>query len=154
MWVCPSYNADESFALGQRIGQRLPKGSVVALHGDLGAGKTLFVKGIAKGAVDLDPQLIHSPTFVHLHLHSTTPLFAHFDLYRMQDAGAFLNMGFDEYLFMEGFCCIEWPSVISHLLPPSTWTFHLLHKGDNLRQIQMPLDQAAKLWSSPQRNTP
>lgn len=153
MWVYPSCNAADSFALGQRIGKHLPLGSVVALYGDLGAGKTSLIKGIVSTTVGLDPDKVSSPTFVHLHLYPTNPLFAHFDLYRLQNESAFLNMGFDEYLFTEGFCCIEWPVCIEHLLPKNTWTIHLLHKGEDLRQIQMPLEQAALLWSLPQRGT-
>lgn len=151
MWVYPSHGADDSFALGQRIGRHLPLGSVVALYGDLGAGKTLLIKGIASAATGLDPSRVSSPTFVHLHLYPVTPSFAHFDLYRLQNESAFLNMGFDEYLFTEGVCCIEWPECIQHLLPPHTWHIHLVHKQGDLRAIQMPLEQAARLWSLPEK---
>lgn len=136
------------------MGRHLPYGSVIALYGDLGAGKTSLIKGIASTAVGLNPDQLSSPTFVHLHLYPTQPTFAHFDLYRIQNESAFLNMGFDEFLFTEGFCCIEWPGCIEHLLPPDTWNIHLLHKGGDLRQIQMPLTQAAKLWSLPPRGEP
>lgn len=153
MWVYPSYTPNDSFVLGQRIGRLLPLGSVVALYGDLGAGKTLLIKGIASTTVGLDPDKVSSPTFVHLHLYPTTPVFAHFDLYRLQSDSAFLNMGFDEFLFTEGWCCIEWPACIAHLLPPDSWTIHLVHKHGCLRQIQMPLEQAGRLWSLPERGT-
>lgn len=141
-----SLSTADTHALGMRIGQRLDNGTVLALHGDLGAGKTLMIKGIAEGAAAIAGEVIQSPTFVHLNLYKGQRMFYHFDLYRLRDADAFLSMGFDEYLFTPGICCIEWAERISELLLPNTIHITLTHLGEDRRRIEIPLDQAATLW--------
>lgn len=148
MWVYTSLNSEETFSLGKRIGERLPPGQVVALYGDLGAGKTLLIKGIAAGAADIHPDEIQSPTFVYLHIIPGRRSLFHFDLYRLRDAEAFLSMGFDEYFFTAGVCCIEWAERITPLLPLSTLKITLHHREEHVRRIEIPLSQAAQLWRS------
>lgn len=145
MWVYASLGPDETFALGHRMGQHLEGGSILALHGDLGAGKTLLVKGIAAG-VAVDPDKVQSPTFVHLNIYQgETPVY-HFDLYRLRDADAFLSMGFDDYLFESGICCIEWAERIESILPANALQVTMTHRGGDIRRIEIPLSQAAQLW--------
>lgn len=146
MWVYTSLSTDETFTLGERLGQHLQTGQVIALTGDLGAGKTLLVKGIAKGACGIDPETVQSPTFVHLNVYEGTKTLYHFDLYRLRDAEAFLSMGFDEYLFQNGVCCMEWAERISGILPEGCLRVHLKHLDGDLRRIEIPLSQAAELW--------
>lgn len=146
MWVCSSLSADETFTLGKRIGSRLQNGSVVALYGDLGAGKTLLAKGIAAGAAGVDPEHVQSPTFVHLNIYEGTRSVYHFDLYRLRDVDAFLSLGFDEYLFLQGICCIEWAERIQGILQGNELSIFLTHLGRDQRRIEIPLTQAAKLW--------
>jgi len=111
-------SAEETFSFAQAIAPRLKPNTILALSGNLGAGKTTFVQGLAKGlAIDAP---ILSPTFVYLNLYSgTLPLF-HFDLYRLKTPSDFLSLGFEEYFEKGGVCAIEWPERIASLLPPST----------------------------------
>lgn len=104
----------ETVNLGFEIGKGLNKGDVIALYGDLGCGKTAFTRGVAKA---LGINEITSPTFtlVNEHLNGRLPLY-HFDAYRI-DADAWLDSGFDEYLFGDGVCIIEWSENIDSILP-------------------------------------
>lgn len=146
MWSFTSLSPDETFHLGVRMGHCLEQGSVVALNGDLGAGKTLLVKGLAHGFAQIETKEVQSPTFVHLNIYSRERSVYHFDLYRLRDAESFLSMGFEEYFFSEGLCCIEWPERIRAILPPQTVSVTLTHIGEGKRRLDIPLPQAARLW--------
>ncbi len=106
--------------LGKELGLKLKPCSIVAISGDLGAGKTTLIKGIAGSAAHIDAQLITSPTFTLLNIYSGALQVYHFDLYRLQSAEDFLALGFDEVLDAGGICLIEWPEVIEQRLPERT----------------------------------
>ena len=93
----------------------LKKGDVVTLDGDLGAGKTAFVRGLAKGLGIKDT--VQSPTFtiVNEYTHGYLPLY-HFDVYRIGSPDEMYDIGFDEYLYGDGVCSIEWALNIKDLL--------------------------------------
>ncbi len=108
-------SAEEMQEFGKSVAKTLVPGRVLALSGDLGAGKTTFVQGLALGLGIEDP--IQSPTFVYVNQYAgKVPLF-HFDLYRMKDVDDFLGMGFFEYFDLGGICVIEWPERIASILP-------------------------------------
>lgn len=130
-------SVESTIEKGYEIGKNLPNGSIVCLFGDLGAGKTTFVKGLASGAAGIDPQHVNSPTFVYLNIYHGTRTVYHFDLYRLRDADEFLSMGFDEMLFDNGICCIEWSERIASLLPPSCIQITLKHENENSRSIKV-----------------
>lgn len=100
----------QTWALGREVGQRLLPGAVVGLEGELGAGKTCFVKGLATG-LGLDGDEIASPTFTLIaeHYREEAALF-HIDLYRLEGLGAedMEGLGFEEYLFGRGVSAVEW----------------------------------------------
>lgn len=100
---------------------------ILALTGDLGAGKTTFVQGLAIGMGIDEP--IQSPTFVLLNAYHGL---YHFDLYRLKQEDDFKNLGFDEYFEKEGICAIEWPERIAKLLPKETINIEFIYK-DNQR---------------------
>ncbi len=106
---------EETIAFGQKMASQLPSNAVVALAGDLGAGKTTFVQGLAWGLGITDP--IQSPTFVILNVYKG--LF-HFDLYRLKNRFDFISLGFEEYFHKKGICAIEWPDRIAELFPHKT----------------------------------
>lgn len=107
--------ADDTFALGKKLAALTGPNSILALSGDLGAGKTTFVKGLAAG-LQIDDDIV-SPTYVYLNLYDgRLPLF-HFDLYRLSSKSDFEALGFSEYFSKEGICAIEWPERIE--LPAS-----------------------------------
>lgn len=108
-------SAEELVALGKRFATELPPNTILALSGELGAGKTTFVQGLAEGLGVEGP--VVSPTFVLLNIYERL---YHFDLYRLKEPADFLALGFDEYFSKGGICVIEWPERIQELLPPQT----------------------------------
>jgi tRNA threonylcarbamoyladenosine biosynthesis protein TsaE len=129
---------DETQALGATLADRLPPGSVVALYGALGTGKTHLVKGIADG-LGLAPASVRSPTFTILHTYDEgrRPLH-HFDAYRVQTPDEFVELGFEEYVNDEdGLTCIEWADRVDALLPPETLRLTLTHKGPTRRRLAL-----------------
>jgi tRNA threonylcarbamoyladenosine biosynthesis protein TsaE len=105
------------------MGPLLPANTILALSGDLGAGKTTFVQGLALGLDIQEP--IQSPTFILLNAYD--PLY-HFDLYRLKTSSDFTNLGFEEYFHKGGICAIEWPDRIADLLPPGTIHIHFSYE--------------------------
>lgn len=102
-----SNSVDETEILGANLAQRLPGGTVIAFTGDLGAGKTAFVRGLAKG-LGIDAR-VTSPTFTIVNEYDggVRPLF-HFDLYRLNDADELFDIGWEDYLVRGGICAVEW----------------------------------------------
>jgi tRNA threonylcarbamoyladenosine biosynthesis protein TsaE len=129
-----SVSADETIALGRNIATTLRRGDVLALCGDLGAGKTHFVKGLAAGLGAATS--VTSPTFTLIHEYpgGRLPLF-HFDFYRLEDEDEALKIGLDEYLDGDGTCVIEWADKFPALLPPHTRWLRFTHREDGARAI-------------------
>ena len=100
-------NEEETEALGRRLGERLTPGTVVAYTGDLGAGKTAFTRGLARGLGITER--VTSPTFniVNEYEGGRLPLF-HFDLYRLGGADELFDIGWEDYLARGGVCAVEW----------------------------------------------
>jgi tRNA threonylcarbamoyladenosine biosynthesis protein TsaE len=109
-------SAPETRRIGARLAALLRSGDVVCLYGDLGAGKTTFVQGIAEG-LGIAAR-VTSPTFtlVHEYPGGRVPLF-HFDVYRLRGAADLADIGFDEYLARGGIALIEWADRITDALP-------------------------------------
>ena len=116
IWSCETHSVEETRQLGAALGQALVPNSVVALSGNLGAGKTHLTQGIAEG-LGIDRRLVNSPTFALVQEYAgRLPVF-HFDTYRVRTVDEFLDLGFDEYLSLRGVCIIEWAERIAPLLP-------------------------------------
>ncbi len=109
-------SADETYKAGEKLGKIASSGQVITLSGDLGVGKTVFAKGFAKGLGIDEP--ITSPTFTILQEYNTgrLPLY-HFDVYRVSDPCEMYEVGFDDYLYGNGVCLIEWAELIKDILP-------------------------------------
>jgi tRNA threonylcarbamoyladenosine biosynthesis protein TsaE len=129
-----SHSAEETIAAGRAHAANLRRGDVLALCGDLGAGKTHFVKGVA-AALGADAA-VTSPTFtlIHEYLGGRLPLY-HFDFYRLEDEDEALKIGLDEYLDGDGVCIIEWADKFPDLLPAHTRWFRFIHRPDGARDI-------------------
>ncbi len=127
-------SAEETFELGRRLGAEIPSNALIALYGDLGAGKTTFLKGLVAGSSGLSPHEVSSPTFNYLNIYSGKQTLYHFDLYRLKNGEEFFLMGFDEYFSLPGICCIEWPEVIETRLPACI-SIRFAYKGENERSI-------------------
>lgn len=122
-------------ALGRQIGTDLNSGDVLALYGDLGAGKTHFVKGIC-AAFGVPPEQVTSPTFTLVNEYdgAAFPIY-HIDAYRLRSLDEFFELGYEEYLFGNGLCLIEWPEKVEPLLPPYTLRLRLTHLGGDRRRV-------------------
>lgn len=131
-----SNSEHDTYNLGAKLAQELKKGDVIAFYGDLGAGKTAFTKGICShfGIDD-----VHSPTFTIVNEYNGSLTVYHFDAYRI-DGDSWLNGGFDEYLYNDGICVIEWAENLDGILPPETIKITItrdLSKGDDYRNIEV-----------------
>ena len=132
-----SRDPSETLALGRSEGARSRAGDVLALCGDLGAGKTQFVKGLAEG-LNFEGE-VTSPTFTLIHEYAggRLPLY-HFDFYRLASTAETLALGFDDYLDRDGVTVIEWADKFPELLPPRTRWLRFVHSTDGERQISLP----------------
>ena len=129
-----SNNEKETIELGKILGKKAKKGQIVLLKGDLGSGKTRFVKGIAK-ALDLDKD-ISSPTYNLINEYpGDIPLF-HMDLYRLDSEMDLLNIGFEEYLYREGIVVIEWPKLAYDFLPKDFLLINFEIISENKRRLK------------------
>jgi len=113
--VIISNSSDETFALGRELSEKIQKKCVVAIYGNLGAGKTIFAKGIAAGLSIVDD--ITSPTFSLMEAYEGNITLYHFDLYRIDDTNEFLNLSFEEYWEEDAVSVIEWPEIAENILP-------------------------------------
>ena len=113
-----SHSEAETEAVGEALGARLQPGTVLAYRGDLGMGKTAFTRGLARGLGCTGR--VTSPTFTLVNEYQgRVPLF-HFDLYRLPDADALFDIGWDDYLGRGGVCAVEWSERAAEALPEDT----------------------------------
>ena len=128
-------SAEETIKLGEKIARRLKPGSMVALSGDLGAGKTTLVKGIAKGLGVKNYRYVNSPSFVLVKEYKgKIPLF-HFDIYRLNNLKDIEDIGYEDYLARDGVVVIEWSSKMIRILPKDHLDVTLKIKGPDERVI-------------------
>ena len=132
-----SRSVEETIEAGSSFGAGLEPGQVVALLGDLGAGKTHFVKGIAT-AHGVSADTVSSPTFAIANEYrgGTHPIY-HIDCYRLSGAEELERTGAQEYIGGDGICLVEWPQRIEELLPPDTILVNIRHGEDGSRHIQI-----------------
>ena len=132
-----SNSAEETFALGQKIGERVKPGTIISLTGDLGVGKTVFTQGLAKGLGIMEP--VNSPTFTIVQVYEGGRLpFYHFDVYRIGDIEEMEEIGYDDYFYGNGICLIEWANLIEEILPEHMIEITIeknLEKGFDYRKI-------------------
>lgn len=111
-----SHSPEETYLLGRRLGEQCRPGQVYTLTGDLGVGKTLFTQGFAAGLGISEP--VSSPTFTILQMYDTGRLpFYHFDVYRIGDVEEMEEIGWEDYIYGQGVCMVEWAELIEEILP-------------------------------------
>lgn len=110
-------HVDETIALGAEIGARLKRGDIVAMYGEIGSGKTHFVKGIAHGLGVASQDRITSPSYIYVREYATDPPFAHVDLYHLEGKNLD-DIGLADYLDYDGVTVIEWAERLRETLPP------------------------------------
>ncbi len=135
--IYETFSAEETYALGQKIGQEAKAGSVYALIGDLGVGKTVFTQGVASG-LEIKEH-INSPTFTIVQVYEEGRLpFYHFDVYRIGDPEEMEEIGYEDYFYGDGVCFVEWANLIEELMPEHTVTITIEknpEKGFDYRKI-------------------
>ncbi len=135
--IYETYSAEETQELGKQLAQQLQPGSVCALIGDLGVGKTVFTQGIAQGLGITEP--VCSPTFTILQVYEEGRMpFYHFDVYRIADPEEMEELGYEEYFYGDGFTMVEWADRIAELMPASYQRITIckdLEKGFDYRRI-------------------
>ncbi|MGI6355501.1 MAG: tRNA (adenosine(37)-N6)-threonylcarbamoyltransferase complex ATPase subunit type 1 TsaE [Lentisphaerae bacterium] len=145
-----SHSEEETLSLGKALAKLLRPGMVVALYGDLGAGKTALSRGVARGLGITEP--VTSPTFTVVQEYRTPGgiWFYHLDMYRITDEQAALAFGIEEYLFADNaIAMVEWPERIAGLLRPgAVLNITMTHAGENQRQLELPDDIGARLTST------
>ena len=125
-------NEEETSAAGERFAARLKPGEVVLLYGDLGAGKTAFVRGLAKG-LGASADDVSSPTFTLIQEYRGRVTLHHVDLYRLNPSEA-EDLGLDELAEGTGIVAIEWAERWA-AAPPAAWVVRLRHEGGDRRGI-------------------
>ena len=128
---------EETYAFGKKLGMEAQAGQVYCLNGDLGVGKTVFTQGFAAGLGIQEP--VNSPTFtiVQEYDDGRLPLY-HFDVYRLGDVDEMDEIGYNEMVYGDGVCLIEWANLIEEILPGTYTRINIekdLSKGLDYRRI-------------------
>jgi tRNA threonylcarbamoyladenosine biosynthesis protein TsaE len=132
-----SGSPEETVEIGRIIGEILMPGDVVALIGDLGAGKTCLAQGIARGLGVSERYHITSPTFTLINEYPGRIPLIHLDIYRLQGAGDLAELGYEEYFYGDGVAVVEWAEKIKDILPGDTMFINLNHVDENQREIRI-----------------
>jgi len=130
--VVVTHSPEETLLLGEQFARQLQGGDVVAFDGELGTGKTHFIKGICRG-LGFDG-VVSSPTFALIQEYATTPQSYHVDLYRLETASQVSALGLEELMQPTSIVFIEWPNLAAPILPGHTWFVRCTHgDGDQER---------------------
>ena len=128
-------NESETILEGKKLGLALHPGAIIALYGELGAGKTTFIRGLAEG---LNIKMhVSSPTFTIVNEYpGIIPLF-HFDMYRLETENELYDIGWDDYPERGGVCAVEWSEKVPNAFPPDTIIVKLENIGNSSRRIEI-----------------
>lgn len=133
--ISDSPAATEAFAC--RVGQLLSPGDFISLRGELGAGKTRFASGIARG-LGVDPAIpVTSPTYTLLNIYEGRLPLYHFDLYRLRGDDEVIDLGFSEYFYGSGVCLVEWSERLIEELPQGRLEIFLSYLDESSRSIEL-----------------
>jgi tRNA threonylcarbamoyladenosine biosynthesis protein TsaE len=141
--VFTTNSPDQTEELGRGLAERLNPGDVVALTGELGSGKTLFVQGIARGLDIRGYTKSPSFTIVNVYEGGRLPLY-HIDLYRIGTSGELDGLGLEEYIYGDGVSVIEWADRAMDMLPEETILVKFFYKGETERRIEFEKRDANK----------
>ena len=133
MAVFRSKSESETEAIGEAFARELPDGAVVAMYGELGAGKTAFVRGMARG-MGIDCR-VSSPTFTIVNEYLGKRELIHFDMYRLSSADELFDIGWEDYLSREGVCAVEWSENVPEAFDGSEIRVTIEKTGEDGRKI-------------------
>ena len=128
-----THSPAETEQLGQKLGQLLPAGTVIAYRGDLGAGKTAFTRGLARGLGCADRVTSPTYTIVNEYLSGRLPLF-HFDMYRLASSDDLFDIGWEDYLLRGGVCAVEWSENVADAMEDAIYV-KIEKTGEETRRI-------------------
>ena len=128
-------SAEETIEIGKSFAEKLNKGAVVLLSGEMGAGKTVFVKGMAQGLGI--KSLITSPTYAYMNDYDGK--LYHYDCYRLQSGEDAESLGLTDYFYAGGICVIEWSENISDVIPEKTINVSIVKTGEEQRSIEIEI---------------
>ena len=131
-----SHSAGQTTQIGRKLGGLLEPGDVIALVGDLGAGKTCLARGVAEG-IGANPDTVTSPTFVLINEYQGTIPLYHFDAYRLRGADDMYALGADEYFAGNGACLVEWADRVEEALPDDYLRITIEITGPAARAIRL-----------------
>ena len=137
--IIETRSPEETEALGRRLAETASPGDIICLNGELGVGKTVFVKGFSKGLGITEPVVSSTFTILQEYHGGRLPMY-HFDVYRIDDPDELFEVGLDEYLYGEGVTLIEWAELIRELLPADTKEIRIekdFAKGPDYRKISV-----------------
>lgn len=120
----------------QSLAKNLKAGDILCLEGNLGAGKTTFVKGMASG-LRVKPAQVTSPTFIIMNYYKGKLPIYHFDFYRLENPKELASIDFDEYFYGNGISVIEWPERLGEAMPEEYFWVELEHKGERERFVKI-----------------
>lgn len=144
-----SMSEADTIGVGARLAGRLKPGDVIALEGDLGAGKTRFVRGLARG-LGHDERRVSSPTYVLVHEYDDAegaPPLIHVDAYRVASADELEGFGLDRAMADGAVLVVEWASRLGDALDPSRLRVEIAHAGDDLREISLSWATEGGEWA-------
>ncbi len=133
-------SAEETVLCGMRVSSLLKAGDVVALKGDLGSGKTTFVRGLVKGLNGVSGEEVTSPTFVLMHEYPGKWSIYHMDSYRLENAEEARAAGLEEFFYTDGIALVEWAERIEALMPTPRLTIEFRFLNDCERGIRFSGD--------------
>jgi tRNA threonylcarbamoyladenosine biosynthesis protein TsaE len=139
-----THSAEETFELAYAIGESLTESAVFLLQGDLGAGKTVFAKGLAAG-LDIDPAEVNSPTFTLVNAHTGRMKFYHLDLYRLGGSSdEVYELGLAEMLDEpDAIVVIEWPERLASFAVPDAYFIAITDEGGDERRVEIRYAQSS-----------
>ena len=126
-------NEKETEAIGEQFGRRVKDGTVVAMYGDLGAGKTAFVRGMARG-MGIDTR-VSSPTFTIVNEYLGDRTLIHFDMYRLGSADELFDIGWEDYLNRGAVLAVEWSENVADALPSDAIIVHIARGEKDTERI-------------------
>ncbi len=130
-----THSPEETEAVGEALGKTLSPGTVIAYRGGLGAGKTAFTRGLARGLNCRETVTSPTYTIVNEYLGGRIPLF-HFDMYRLRSSDDLWDIGWEDYLDRGGVCAVEWSENVADAMEGAV-TVTITRVDDNTREIQI-----------------